>query len=371
MTGVTSVSLDGTTSGFEMLRNISQQPAFADALGFTETELRALIRRTLDPPALGLTEEELIERMRDCYCGYRFGPQSEVTVYNSSMCLHYLAAFQMTGEEPLSIFDPSVGVGISRLSSILSLADERAVRSVVTAAVEDRPVFLSGAALSGPIHLNNAFRLDEGGMLAVLFFMGWLTFAPEGGSALRPSNKAMRSQFLEYFFQTFCGAVPGFEGPDLQRLFRDVALGDVVPLLKFISVKLVEAGAPHLSTHCFETFMLAAVKLAMLLNLHYDVTLEVEVWGDGFRGLLLRPKAGNREAAPLIELREIKKAAGSEAEVRRALLRAVEQLRRYAQTDPVRSLEHCRKWAAVFVGLELREVAEVLEDGSAVVSKLQ
>ena len=371
MTGVTSLSVDSVSSGFGIQLNISQLPIFADAAGFTERELRALIRRTLDLPALGLTEEELIERMHDYYNGYRFSPQSDLSVYNSSMCLHYLAAFQMTGEEPLSIFDPSVGVDINKVSRILSLADERAVRNVVTATVEDRPVFLPGAALSGPINLNNAFRLDERGMLAVLFFMGYLTFAPESRSELRCPNKAMKSQFFEYFFQAFYGAAPSFEGPDLQRIFHDVSLGDVVPLLKFISGKLVEAGGLHLLTHFSETSIQVAVKFAMLPNFHYEVTLEDEARGQGFCDLLLRPKAGNPGAAHLIELKQIKKSAGSEAEVRRALLRAVDQLRRYAKTEPVRSLAHCRKWAAVFVGLELREVASVPEDGSAVVSKIQ
>lgn len=80
MTGVTSVSLDSITSGFGIQWNISQIPAFADAVGFTEEEVRRLIVETQDLKGTQ-TGDVPLARMKDYYNGYRFSPQGTAKYY--------------------------------------------------------------------------------------------------------------------------------------------------------------------------------------------------------------------------------------------------------------------------------------------------
>ena len=229
MTGVTSVSLDSITSGFGIQWNISQIPAFADAVGFTEEEVRRLIVETQDLKGTQ-TGDVPLARMKDYYNGYRFSPQSTVSVYNASMCLYYLAALQMTGEEPPTLFDPPVATDINKIRSILSLGDAAIVRKVVSAVLEDRAVGLPSAALASAINLNGAFRFDDRDVLSILFFMGYLTFAKNKRNELACPNKAMESQFFEYFFEEYCGAAPNFDSIALADVFNRIAAG--VPFLQ-------------------------------------------------------------------------------------------------------------------------------------------
>jgi hypothetical protein len=90
ITGVTTVSLDSLTSGFNIADDISAASDFAGMFGFKDEELRDLIPQLVDLERSGLTREAVFERMKTLYNGYRFSPNSDLSVFNASMCLYYL-----------------------------------------------------------------------------------------------------------------------------------------------------------------------------------------------------------------------------------------------------------------------------------------
>lgn len=92
ITGVTSLSLDSMTSGFNLAKNISNSARYAGMLGFTDEELRKLIPQIVDVEGCGHDADDIFARMKVLYDGYRFSPESGETVFNSSMCLYYLQA---------------------------------------------------------------------------------------------------------------------------------------------------------------------------------------------------------------------------------------------------------------------------------------
>ena len=90
ITGVSSVSLDSLTSGFNIARNVTDKACFNEYAGFTEDELNILIPKLVDVEKLGVSTKDIIERMKPVYDGYCFSAEADKTVYNSSMCLYYL-----------------------------------------------------------------------------------------------------------------------------------------------------------------------------------------------------------------------------------------------------------------------------------------
>lgn len=361
MTGVTSVSVDSITSGFGIQRNISNLPAFAGSTGFTETELRRLISEVIDFSRSNMTPEVLLTRMKDYYNGYCFSQTSAVSVYNPSMCLYYLDAIQGTGGEPSDLFDPSFGIDGTKINNILKLADEHIVRGIVEVATNDGTVVLPNGALSSSINLNKYGKFDRRNVLSILFYMGCLTFAVDGGNELRCPNKVMQEQFFEYFFTSFHGSALGFDAKMLKSVFADLECGKADSLLKLVSGALKTSSGLHVLTHFTETSLQMAVRFAMLTNPIYEVELEMEAKGSGYCDLLFHPKssAPTWTASHLIELKYLKKAEGSEAIVQRTMEEAVDQLVRYADVKPAKSLANLRKTAAVFVGLELAAVRSV------------
>ena len=90
VTGVSPVTMDDVTSGFNIGSNLSLQPEFNEMLGFTEDEVRGMVDTYRN---LGVFDQDVaaaLDTMREWYDGYRFAQAAESVVYNTDMVLYYL-----------------------------------------------------------------------------------------------------------------------------------------------------------------------------------------------------------------------------------------------------------------------------------------
>lgn len=196
ITGVTSISLDSMTSGFNVATNITNEPEFAGMMGFTDEELRRLIPQVVDLKRCPVSTEKIFSRMKKLYDGYRFSADSDITVFNPSMCLYYLNALANKQKEPSILLDPSFSLDLSKIDGILSLGSRDFVERIVRNVLFDKPVSLD--TLSPTINLQTTGKLSKENVLTVLAFMGFLTFAPDDANHLICPNQAVKEQFFRY-----------------------------------------------------------------------------------------------------------------------------------------------------------------------------
>jgi len=86
ITGVSPITLDSLTSGFNIAKSLSLRVDFNEMQGFTESEVQYMI------DDLGYSID--IQEMRDYYNGYLFSPDAIMRVYNSDMVLYFLSEYQ-------------------------------------------------------------------------------------------------------------------------------------------------------------------------------------------------------------------------------------------------------------------------------------
>ena len=87
ITGVAPITLDGMTSGFNIVSDITRDARFNEMMGFTKKELIEMMEHQ------GITSEkidELLPVMKENYDGYRFSLDAEEKMYNSNMTLYFL-----------------------------------------------------------------------------------------------------------------------------------------------------------------------------------------------------------------------------------------------------------------------------------------
>ena len=359
ITGVTSISLDSMTSGFSVSEDFTHDPAFSDLYGFTEAELRTLIPQVLDLDRLGLTEDFLVQRLKDWYNGYRFCPDVENTVFNSSMCLYYLKVWERRSREPERLLDPSVAGDLSKIQGILSLGTPEDVEAIVTQAIAHNPIPFRAE----PEHLNlqQNGRLSKDGLLTTLLCMGYLTYAPGNRCELIISNRAMAQQFFDIYFQVLRN-VPDWKS---SRYAYDKAVtalnnGDPLSLLLSIADNLKASCGIHKNLHLRESDFQTALLVAANFAPQFKCAVEVEVTGggNGFADVLLQAK----DSGPsyLFELKYLSKTKSEGNAVSNQLDDAVRQLRNYVRGDNIRTIANLQCVAAVFSGLEL--AAAVVSD---------
>ena len=122
ITGVSPITLDDVTSGFNIGKNISLLPEFNAALGFTEAEVRGLLQTYREAGALALDEETALNVMREWYDGYRFAEDAKETVYNTDMVLYFLDAAMPNKPMPNKLIDVNVRIDYGKLRHLLTVS---------------------------------------------------------------------------------------------------------------------------------------------------------------------------------------------------------------------------------------------------------
>ena len=119
ITGVSPITLDDVTSGFNIGKNISLDADFNELLGFTEPEVRGLLETYRDLGVLDQDVDEALDTMRDWYDGYRFAAHARRSVYNTDMVLYYLTESIPNRPPPDYLIDMNVRVDYGKLRHLL------------------------------------------------------------------------------------------------------------------------------------------------------------------------------------------------------------------------------------------------------------
>ena len=361
ITGVTSISLDSMTSGFNICANVTNFPAFTDLFGFTEGELRALIPQVLDLRRSQADLDDLTARMKEWYNGYRFSPYSDVTVFNPTMCLSYLNTWRNIGKEPASLLDPNLGQDLRKIESILRLGDADFVRKTVELALRREPIEFSGTLQT--LNLNQEARLDNEALLSAMFYFGYLTYGSGGTTSLVIPNRAVSIQFFEYFLKHVLNADRyTFIAADFLRALEALIAGDPKPLFDVTCNRFQAASGLHSHAHLRESDFQTLIIGALNFTNAYTVTSEVEVRGEekGYIDILATPSCESRaKTSYLIEVKYLPARKATPEAQAEALSKARAQISRYEQGDNVKHLPQLKRIVALLVGLKL-ETLEIV-----------
>ena len=124
MTGVSPVTMDDLTSGFNIALNISQDPDFNAMLGFSEedvlklyTDFKGTGRYRSGEPA------DWVKSIKPWYDGYCFSKSKvgKECVFNSDMVLYHLSALVKTGVAPENMVDVNIKTDYDKLQTIADI----------------------------------------------------------------------------------------------------------------------------------------------------------------------------------------------------------------------------------------------------------
>ncbi len=115
ITGVSPITMDDVTSGFNIGANISLNPRFNDLLGFTAGEMAELFT------AFGQDYASHRPVLDDWYDHYRFHRQGAEPVTNSDMALYYLQSLHQIGSPPDELIDHNVRIDYGKLRYLVQI----------------------------------------------------------------------------------------------------------------------------------------------------------------------------------------------------------------------------------------------------------
>ena len=121
ITGVSPITMDDVTSGFNIGTNITLRRPFNELLGLTAAEVRAVLQTYRDHGVLDQDVDEALSVMREWYDGYRFAKRAQQDVYNTDMVLYYVKWSIAEGEPPDELIDTNVRIDYGKLRHLLTV----------------------------------------------------------------------------------------------------------------------------------------------------------------------------------------------------------------------------------------------------------
>lgn len=360
ITGVSSISLDSVTSGFNIASNLSFEPAFSSMIGFTHDELSEVINQTVDFSQLpNITKEQIMQIMEENYDGYVFSFDAEEKLFNSNLCLAYLGKLISRKALP-NLKEISLNDDAGKLNGMLSLCDDDVREEIVRAMFNKEPIV---AELPDKMNLNQSECFDREQTVSLLYHLGYLTIEPEttrkeGTTSFVIPNKVYENLFLDYLRNAI--GYKKDEPIDLNSMYDNSA--DISILMENITFQ-IENKLPSCALGKFSEIALQLICDSLINNsrMNYLSSFIEFNTGKGYADVLVKNTYPNGHYF-LLELKYLHKKAGSSASVRAKLDKAKEEIERYKQGTILKNVVGSHPldcYAVVFVGSECRECRKI------------
>jgi hypothetical protein len=194
ITGVSPITLDSLTSGFNISDNISMNPLFHDLMGFTAEEIKAMLHQE------GINEaqiEPLMDDLRAWYNGYSFHPKANHALFNPDMVLYFLKEYRIMQEYPEVMLDSNVISDYRKVRNMFRIGQKETERfQLLQKLVEDGFIDFP---LTRLFNLEAQFTDED--FLSLLFYLGMLSCRgyAAGGWRFEVPNYVIKKLYFEYF----------------------------------------------------------------------------------------------------------------------------------------------------------------------------
>ena len=364
MTGVSPVTLDDLTSGFNIGWHLSMNPKFDKMLGFSTEDVRAMLLYYKEVGMLPAESdvEVMLTEMKPWYDNYCFAKEclkQDARVFNCDMVLYYLRQYMDSGHSPERMVDPNTKTDYNKLKKLLQLDRlDGDRRGVIRRIVEEGQIITEVEESFPAKDLTNPNIFPS-----LLFYYGMLTIKGTYGSQLIlciPNNN-VRKQYYEYLLEGY-NEYSGIRISSLLTLFTRMSFdGQWQEALQYIADAYKNLSSVRDSIEgerSIQGFFMAYLSL----NDYYITAPELEL-SHGYCDFFLLPNLTHYQSrhSYIVELKYLPK-KDFEAKAAEQWQQAVEQIDSYARAPRVEALRQgtqMHKIVMQFSGWNLMRMEEV------------
>jgi len=197
ITGVSPVTMDDVTSGFNIGDNISIDARYNGILGFTEKDVEEIIDYYTEAGVFKLDKQTTLDIMKKWYNNYQFSEDGEEKVYNTDAILYFMTKSYEAKHMLRDLIDDNLRMDYGKLRHLITI-DRK-----LNGNFEKLKEILENGEITG--NINKSFPYDRLGdrenFISLLLFFGLLTFSGEtvkGESKMVIPNESIKSMMYEY-----------------------------------------------------------------------------------------------------------------------------------------------------------------------------
>lgn len=361
LTGVSPVTMDDLTSGFNIADNYSSNSVFNNMIGFNESEVRTLIDYYKSRVELPHTTDELINIMKPWYDNYCFATESlgEPTMYNSDMVLYFMNRYLLNKDIPNNMLDANIRTDYNKLRHLIHVDKTFGENASVVQEIVEKGFTTGIIADSFPAE--DIIKAEN--FKSLLYYYGMLTIKGSRGpmNTLSIPNQTVREQLYGYIVDIYKQVTElNLDVEKLNILMYDMAYeGDYSPYFNYIAERLSSQSSIREFIEG-EAHVKAFILAYLGLNSYYIARPEYES-NKGYADLFLQPRLlqlPDMAYSYCIEVKYAKRDA-TDTEVEQLLTDAKTQLKQYAASEWIRQDKgntELKSIALVFRGWQLVKV---------------
>ena len=378
MMGVSPVTLDDVTSGFNIGWNISIKPEFDEMLGFSTTDVVEMFTYYKEHGSIPADSDidAIVNDMKPWYDNYCFAEEAlkkKTRMFNCDMVLYYLRNYMDNGCSPRQMIDPNTRTDYGKMKKLLQfdkLDGER--KGIIRKIAEEEQI------VTQLYESFSAYQIPKAEIFpSLLFYYGMLTIKGTRGSKLIlgiPNNN-VRKQYYGYLEEEY-QAKAYVDVNQLTDYYYDMAYdGKWEEGLRFMADAYAKVSSVRDGIEAernLQGFFMAYLNL----NDYYITAPELEL-NHGYCDFFLLPDLTHyaSQHSYILELKVLSKkdfsaiVEGEFTEDGKPMTKAekqwreaVEQIRRYAEAPRVEALRQGTKLHLIimqFEGWELKRMEEV------------
>ena len=378
MMGVSPVTLDDVTSGFNIGWNISLKPEFDEMLGFSTTDVVEMFTYYKEHGSIPADSDidAIVNDMKPWYDNYCFAKQAlkkKTRMFNCDMVLYYLRNYMDAGCPPEEMIDPNTRTDYGKMKELLQfdkLDGER--KGIIRKIAEEEQI------VTQLYESFSAYQIPKAEIFpSLLFYYGMLTIKGTRGSKLIlgiPNNN-VRKQYYGYLEEEY-QAKAYVDVNQLTDYYYDMAYdGKWEEGLRFMADAYAKVSSVRDGIEAernLQGFFMAYLNL----NDYYITAPELEL-NHGYCDFFLLPDLTHyaSQHSYILELKVLSKkdfsaiVEGEFTEDGKPMTKAekqwreaVEQIHRYAEAPRVEALRQGTKLHLIimqFEGWELKRMEEV------------
>ena len=378
MMGVSPVTLDDVTSGFNIGWNISIKPEFDEMLGFSTTDVVEMFTYYKEHGSIPADSDidAIVNDMKPWYDNYCFAEEAlkkKTRMFNCDMVLYYLRNYMDNGCSPRQMIDPNTRTDYGKMKKLLQfdkLDGER--KGIIRKIAEEEQI------VTQLYESFSAYQIPKAEIFpSLLFYYGMLTIKGTRGSKLIlgiPNNN-VRKQYYGYLEEEY-QAKAYVDVNQLTDYYYDMAYdGKWEEGLRFMADAYAKVSSVRDGIEAernLQGFFMAYLNL----NDYYITAPELEL-NHGYCDFFLLPDLTHyaSQHSYILELKVLSKkdfstiVEGEFTEDGKLMTKAekqwreaVEQIHRYAEAPRVEALRQGTKLHLIimqFEGWELKRMEEV------------
>ena len=364
ITGVSPVTMDDLTSGFNIGTNYSLSPRFNEMMGFTEEEVREMLTYYSTNSPFRHTVDELIEIMKPWYDNYCFAQESygRTTMYNSNMVLYFVKNYiEYNGETPKDMIEDNIRIDYEKLRMLIRKDKEFAHDASIIQTLVSQG-YITGELKKG---FPAASIIDPDNFVSLLYYFGMLTISGthEGKCKLTIPNQVVREQLYTYLLNTYNDANLSFSSYEKNELSSALAYRGTWKTYFDYIADCLKRYASQRDKQKGESFVHGFTLAMTAQNRFYRPISEADTQ-EGYADIFLSPLLDiypDMKHSYVIELKYAKY-KDPENRVEELRLEGIAQTNRYADTDTVKNAigtTQLHKIVVVYKGMEMRVCEEV------------